>query len=801
MHYSSRERSASSSESLPSPAAEYIEPLYESFFCPLTKKMMEDPVTIETGVTCEREAILEWFQSDATVLSSNLALKTTIEEWKKRNEEIRVKVARSTLSKATSENVVLEVLADLQLLCRSRRNKVKMCNVGLVPLLARLLEQKSRKLRCEAMETLRLLIQEYEEGKEMSLRTNAMGTAVKNLSSRHLSEKLASVSFLLELSKSEKLCERIGAVTGGIPMLITLKHNPSSDASIVEKAGEALKNLEKCPKNVGIMAENGLLDPLLDNLIDGPEDLRMEMGSILMELVLGDDAKTRIAERASGDLIRMLRSGNTLARKAAMKTLLQLSSHRPSCQILINADLLPTMAEELFIRKIDDEPMDSRADSADILANLLESGIDPEKMEIDRQGRTMASDYFIRNTCRMIKLSMPFGLNESLVRILISLMEWKRAEQRTVKAVKAADTTYTLIEFLSCLQDKLCAAAMELLIKLSPFMGHTIAEGLCKSRGQPEGLVDELRAEQITRTQELAATLLVKLPHRNLELNLSLLRHGGAAVALQGIQRIQRGETRATRHRRGFFEGLVGTLVRFTATLHEDDVLLMARKLNLTGLFTELVAGAAGGEEVQRLSAVGLEKLSTKSAELSAAPPPQAQPRKPRMGRLLPRILSPSEKTQQQRRLCPVHRGVCSPSSTFCLVEAGAVEPLLSCMDHSGAAVAEAALAALCTLLDDTVDVAGGAAVLAELGAVQQVLGALRSRQEEEGLRRRCFWVLERFLMKGGEAARQDIAGDRALASILMSAVHGGDSSMKQAAEIILRRLNKIPDVSISVIY
>lgn len=52
-------------------------------------------------------------------------------------------------------------------------------------------------------------------------------------------------------------------------MLITLKHNPSSEAAIVEKAGEALKNLEKCPKNVGIMAENGLLDPLLENLIDG----------------------------------------------------------------------------------------------------------------------------------------------------------------------------------------------------------------------------------------------------------------------------------------------------------------------------------------------------------------------------------------------------------------------------------------------------------------------------------------------------------------------------------------------------
>ncbi|URD92460.1 U-box domain-containing protein 42 [Musa troglodytarum] len=41
--------------------AEYSEPLYDTFFCPITKRIMDDPVTIESGITFERKAIAEWF--------------------------------------------------------------------------------------------------------------------------------------------------------------------------------------------------------------------------------------------------------------------------------------------------------------------------------------------------------------------------------------------------------------------------------------------------------------------------------------------------------------------------------------------------------------------------------------------------------------------------------------------------------------------------------------------------------------------------------------------------------------------
>lgn len=162
--------------------AHYMEPLYDAFFCPLTKKIMEDPVTIETGITYERMAITKWFNNFAIgeeiccpstgqklvsrVLSTNIALKTTIEEWKDRNEVAKIKVVRAALSLASSENMILEALHDLQGICqRKPYNKVQVRNIGIIPLLINLLEYKDSKVRCATLEMLLQLAKEDDEGK------------------------------------------------------------------------------------------------------------------------------------------------------------------------------------------------------------------------------------------------------------------------------------------------------------------------------------------------------------------------------------------------------------------------------------------------------------------------------------------------------------------------------------------------------------------------------------------------------------------------------------------------------------
>lgn len=159
----------------------YIEPLYKTFYCPLTNQIMDDPVTIESGVTYERHAIIEWFEEFdnleeilcpttgkkllSTVLRPNIALKTTIEEWKARDEEAKIKVACAALSLGSSASMVFEAIRDLQGICaRKQYNKVQVCNAGVLPLLVKFLEYKDRDVRCAVLELLRELADD-DDGK------------------------------------------------------------------------------------------------------------------------------------------------------------------------------------------------------------------------------------------------------------------------------------------------------------------------------------------------------------------------------------------------------------------------------------------------------------------------------------------------------------------------------------------------------------------------------------------------------------------------------------------------------------
>lgn len=165
--------------------AQFIEPLYETFFCPLTKEIMDEPVTIESGVTYEKKAITEWFEKYENteeilcpvtsrklvtrVLNPNIALKCTIEEWKERNEVARIKVARAALSLASSEKMVLEAIRDVQSICQRRpRNKLHVHGAGMLPLIIKSVELEDRNVRLATLELLRQLAEDDDDSKVLA---------------------------------------------------------------------------------------------------------------------------------------------------------------------------------------------------------------------------------------------------------------------------------------------------------------------------------------------------------------------------------------------------------------------------------------------------------------------------------------------------------------------------------------------------------------------------------------------------------------------------------------------------------
>ncbi|KAK0573299.1 hypothetical protein LWI29_006041 [Acer saccharum] len=801
--------SRSTSTTLPK-VSQFIEPLYETFFCPLTKEIMDDPVTIESGVTYEKKAIMEWFETFenpeemfcprtgkklmSKALSTNMALKTIIQEWKERNESARIKAARAALSLASSETMVLEAIKDLQSICHIKQyNKVQVRNFGILPLLLEFLEYKDRNVRCAALELLRQLMEDDDDGKEMIANTMDISVVVKMLSSSHRHVRHASLLLLLELSRSRSLCEKIGSVTGGILMLITIKYNRTVDAFGSETAEQILRNLEGSPGNIKCMAENGLLEPLINHLNEGCEEMQMEMAGYLGEIVLGPDRKTYVAERVALTLITMVQSRNTLLRRKAFKALVQISSYHPNSKLLVEAGIIQIMAKEMFNRRSYNEPINSKEEAAAIVANILESGIEHESLQVNTHGHKMTSDYVVYNLVYMLKNTTPDELNINVIRILFSLTKSPKSMATVVSIVKETEASYTLIELINNPHEELGVAAIKLLITLSPYMGHTLVERLCKTRGQPESLIQsQSETTRISEKQAVSAKFLAKLPHQNLTLNLALLSNNIVPTILLTMDIIQRRGTRTGRYASDYLEGLVGILVRFTTTLYEPNILFLVKTHNFTSVFTELLMKTSC-DEVQKLSAIGLENLSSESTNLSK--PPQIKKTKSMILPYLPKFLKFGSSKKMKVPVCPVHRGVCSSQNTFCLIDAKAVERLLACLEHENVEVVEAALSALCTLLDDKVDLAKSVSMFSEVNAIQHVLNVVREH-EEEGLWQKSFWMIERFLVKGGKKFASDISQDRSLPVTLVSAFHHGDVNTRQMAEKILMHLNKMPNIS-----
>lgn len=160
-------------------AAQHMEPMYKSFVCPLTNQMMDDPVTISSGATFERSAITEYFEGhidseevrcpvtrqklESMAMNPNIALRNIVHEWKDRNDSARLKVIRAALSIGSTESMILEALKDLQSICQRNPMKTKeVYNIGIIPLLVRLLELRDRAVRIATLGILRLLVQEHE---------------------------------------------------------------------------------------------------------------------------------------------------------------------------------------------------------------------------------------------------------------------------------------------------------------------------------------------------------------------------------------------------------------------------------------------------------------------------------------------------------------------------------------------------------------------------------------------------------------------------------------------------------------
>lgn len=219
-------------------------------------------------------------------------------------------------------------------------------------------------------------------------------------------------------------------------------------------------------------------------------------------------------------------------------------------------------------------------------------------------------------------------------------------------------------------------------------------------------------------------------------------------------------------------ENAVGAICRLTT----PTSLPLQKKVGEAGVIPSLV----------RLVEIGPTNLTVKKAAKSLGQLSQSSP-------MLTRQISRRQSLWCFSPLpeagCPVHNGVCTIESSFCLVEANAVEPLTRALRSQDSGVCEAALDALVTLIENEM-LQKGCKVLAEANAVPGMIKLMSSpcvRLQEKVLNclERIFRIVE-YKQKYGTSAHM----------ALVDLTQRGNSSLRSLAARILAQLNVLHDQS-----
>ncbi|KAL8514360.1 hypothetical protein ACS0TY_013465 [Phlomoides rotata] len=614
-------------------------------------------------------------------------------------------------------------------------------------------------------------------------------TVVKFLSHEQSREREEAVSLLYELSKSERLCDKIGSVNGAILIFVGMASSNSENVLTVEKAEHTLENLAQCENNVRQMAECGRLHPLLNLLLEGSPETKLSMAAFLGDLVLNNDVKVIVASTAGFSLINLMKSSNMESREAALKALNQISSYEASAKVLIEAGILPPLVKDLFTVGTKQLPMRLKEVSATILANVVYSGHDFDSIPVGPDHQTLVSEEIIHNLLHLISNTGP-AIGCKLLQVLVGLTSSSSTVYNVVSAIKSSGAITSLVQFVEAPQRDLRLASIKLLHNLSPHMGQELADCLRGTSGQLGSLISVI-SENIGITEEQAAAvgLLADLPERDAGLTRQMLDEGAFQMFISRITRIRQGETRGSRFMTPYQDGLVKVLSRITFALSEESsgaaALALCREHNLAALFIDHLQ-ANGLDNVQMVSAMALENLSQESKNLTTLPefPPPGY---------CASIFTCLSKPPIIMGLCKVHRGTCSLRETFCLLEGQAIDKLVALLDHTNENVVEASLAALSTLLDDGVDIDEGVQVLLDAEGVKPVLDVLLEKRTDS-LRRRAVWAVER-LLRNSEIA-YEVSGDPNISNALVDAFQHGEYRTRQIAERALKHVDKIPNFS-----
>ncbi|XP_050238521.1 U-box domain-containing protein 24-like isoform X1 [Mercurialis annua] len=746
-----------------------LEPL-QSFYCPITGDVMVDPVETSSGQTFERSAIQKWFADgnkmcpltmtplDTSILRPNKTLRQSIEEWKDRNTMITIASMKSKLM-SEEEEEVLHYLEQLEVLCEQKdHHREWILLENYISVLVQLLGAKNRDIRNHALGILCILAKDSDDAKERVANVeNAIESIVKFLGRRAGERKLA-VELLLELSKYTLVRDCVGKVQGCILLLVTMSNSDDSEAAA--DAQKLLENLSFSDQNIILMAKANYFKHLLQRLSTGPEDVNMIMVSTLADMELTDHNKASLFEGGVlGPLLHLVANGDSEMKKVAIKALRNLSSLPANGLQMIREGAVRPLLDLLF-RHISSST-GLREQVAATMMHLAESTVSQESSSTPLS--LLESDDDTLMLFSLINLTGP-KVQHNILRIFYAL-----CQSPSASTIKTKLTEISAMQVLAHLCEHNNQNVRANAVKLFCCLVEDGDEAIITEHVDQNCLNNLLRIVRSSDDMEEIASamgIISNLPE-NPQITQWLLDAGALQVIVKCIPKSRQSDP----HKNQLIENAVRAICRFTVS-EELEWQKRAAEAGIIPLLVQLLD--IGSPLTRKNAAVSLTHFSQSSPTLSRPIPKKTG---------LWCFSAPPETG------CRVHGGICAVESSFCLVEADAIIPLVKVLEDPDPGVCEASLEALLTLIEAE-RLQSGIKVLAEANAIPSIIKFLGS--SSPSLQEKTLKALERifrlpeFKLKYGSSAQMP----------LVDLTQRGTGSMKSLAARILAHLNVLHDQS-----
>ncbi|KAL5538799.1 hypothetical protein UlMin_044624 [Ulmus minor] len=766
----------------------------ESFMCPLSKKMMSDPVAILCGHSFERSAIQKHFelgrhkcpicgqQLASVELTSNLWLRRSVEEWKQRDMDFKFQAAVIGI-KSTDKSQRKKALEDMQCLMGMPQYAVKVAEEGLASTFVELLKDNTINVEA-ALKCLYYLSKQNDDQKETIVEAGAIRRVIKHIYTG--GEESEALLILLELSATEILVEKIGNTKDCIPLLVSLlqKDNPN----VSEKAKEVLQNLSSNTHFVVKMAEAGYFQPFVARFNQGPQETRAWMAAALIKMELKENNINDLKDKQFiHNLIQMLSSSFPASKSACLKSIKKLLAYPKLVRRLLK-DRVTVPYLLSLISYVGSEPL-LKQEAAEILALLVGAS---KHLELQQGLQELQSKHNVSLLLQLVA-SADEGTKIHFLHLLVELSYKSEIARDLIRADEEAITH--LFSFLHSDMTLVRRRTMKLIYCISE--GHPKGVPLPPSPAK-ETAINTLASILINspdiEERSAAAGIISQLPSDDVTID-EILRRSEALKAIHEVicsmgGRDNRNEA-ATSLGTSLLENALAALLRYTIPSKPE----LKRQLGKLEVYPSLVHVLSRGSSLaKQRTAIALAQLSQSTCRSVTDENLLAMQAKNsmlllRVRKLLPNMCrcwsAPSEKVAS---LCSVHGTACSPRDTFCLIKADALKPLVRTLSETENGAAEAALLALETLLEDHRTLSHATAAIVDSQGVVAILQVLENGTVSAKIK--ALDLFQNILKHTKLSDTMFQRSERILVQLL------SEDELKKKTALVLRQMNLIPEQS-----